>query len=122
MHHVSLIRGIIARVVALGALCVLTAPAAADEPPLIPRKALFSDADKSQVQLSPDGQSLAYLARSNDVMTLWLAPARAPEKAAPVAPQKTGPIFTYRWTYQPATIVYAAPAAAGTHVFLLDRT
>src|SRR5688572_2775765 len=89
------------------------AAAAGDAPSLIPRKVLFAEADKSQVQLSPDGQMLAYLAHTNDAIRLCLAPAREPGKAVPVTPQKAGPIFSYRWTYRPAMIVYTAPAAGG---------
>ncbi len=87
------------------------------EAPLIPRKALFADPDKGQVQLSPDGRWIGYVALSGDTMSVWVAPVGEPSKASAVTKQ---PIQGYRWTYLPGQLVYAAPAEKGTHLYLTD--
>jgi dipeptidyl aminopeptidase/acylaminoacyl peptidase len=59
--------------------------AAADRAtPLIPRRLLFADADRSSVRLSPDGRRLAFLAPANGVLNVWVAPVRDLRQARPV--------------------------------------
>src|SRR5688572_23635709 len=106
--------------VALVTLLLPTAPAASVETPLVPRKALFADPDKEQVQLSPDGLMIGYRAASGGVTNVWVTSAREPGKAAPVTRLKDVPVLGYRWTYLPGQIVYTAPVGKGVHVFLLD--
>jgi dipeptidyl aminopeptidase/acylaminoacyl peptidase len=90
------------------------------EAPLIPRKALFTEPDKDQVQLSPDGKWIGYRALSGDTMNLWVAPVSEPSKARVVTKQKGAPVLNYRWAYLPGIILYAAPAENGSHFFLLN--
>jgi dipeptidyl aminopeptidase/acylaminoacyl peptidase len=90
------------------------------ETPLIPRKALFTDSDKDQVQLSPDGKWIGYRALSGDTMNVWVAPVGESPKARVVTKQEGAPVLNYRWTYLPGLLLYAAPAENGSHIFLLD--
>ena len=60
------------------------AGAAARATPLIPRRLLFADADRSSVRLSPDGRRLAFLAPANGVLNVWVAPVRNVRQARPV--------------------------------------
>lgn len=58
-------------------LCVLLAalalPVLAELPPLIPRDVLFSESDRRMVRLSPDGNSLGYLAPDDrSVPQIWV--------------------------------------------------
>ncbi len=39
---------------------------------LISRAILFKDPDRTNVQLSPDGKWMSYLAPSNDVLNIWV--------------------------------------------------
>jgi dipeptidyl aminopeptidase/acylaminoacyl peptidase len=92
------------------------------EAPLIPRRALFADSDKDQIQLSPDGKWIGYLALSGNTMNIWVAPVSAPSKASVVTKQEGAPVLNYRWTYLPGLLLYATPAENGSHVFLLNIT
>lgn len=87
---------------------------------LIPRQALFADPDKQQVQLSPDGKWVSYLAQADNTMNVWVAPANDPAKASAVTKQKGTPILNYRWTYLSGQLLYAVSTEQGVHVFLLD--
>ena len=52
--------------------------------PLIPRRLLFADPDRSTVVLSPDGSRLAFLAPANGVLNVWVAPIRDMSRARPL--------------------------------------
>jgi hypothetical protein len=90
------------------------------EAPLIPRRALFADSDKDQIQLSPDGKWIGYRALSVDTMNIWVLPVSDPAKASVVTKQRSEPVLNYRWTYIPGQLLYIAPAENGSHLFLLD--
>ncbi len=62
------------------------APAAAAEraTPLIPRRLLFADPDRSTVRLSPDGSRLAFLAPANGALNVWVTPIRDVSRARPL--------------------------------------
>jgi dipeptidyl aminopeptidase/acylaminoacyl peptidase len=90
------------------------------EAPLIPRRALFADPDKDQVQLSPDGKWIGYRALSGETMNIWVTPVSAPSKASAVTKQEGTPVLSYRWTFLPGLLLYATPAENGSHIFLLD--
>ena len=66
----QLISALAAGVVATGARAQTGPPS----PALIPRAALFGDPDKTSVQISRDGQRIAYLAPLNGVLNVWVAP------------------------------------------------
>ncbi len=57
---------------------------------LIPRSRLFGRSDRSAPQLSPDGRWIAYLAVSDNVNTVWLAPADDPSSARPLTGADAG--------------------------------
>src|SRR5688500_15353253 len=54
-----------------------TAPVAKGNPrdDLIPRAILFGNPERASVQLSPDGKYISWLAPSNGVMNVWVAPS-----------------------------------------------
>jgi hypothetical protein len=52
--------------------------------PLIPRKVLFGNPDRSQVRISPDGATLSWLAPRDGVLNVWVAPRQNLEAARPV--------------------------------------
>jgi hypothetical protein len=53
-------------------------------PPLISRRLLFDDADRSWARISPDGRRVAFLAPLGGVLNLWVAPLTDVAKARPV--------------------------------------
>ena len=51
---------------------------------LIPRDLLFGNPERSSVLISPDGQTLSWLAPVDGVMNVWVAPANDPSQAKSV--------------------------------------
>jgi dipeptidyl aminopeptidase/acylaminoacyl peptidase len=51
--------------------------------PLIPRRLLFADPDRSVVRISPDGTRIAFLAPVDGVLNLWVSPIKDVKKARP---------------------------------------
>ena len=83
--------------------------ASATTTPLIPRKVLFGNPDKINVQLSPDGRFLSYAAPVDGVLNVWVGPVDDPAAARPVTRDTFGGIGNYFW------------ADAGDHIgYLMD--
>lgn len=76
------------------------------EIPLIPRKLLFGNPDKTQARLSPDGAKLSYLAALNGVLNVWVGPAENPEAATPVTNDTNRGIRFHEWAYTGKHILY----------------
>jgi hypothetical protein len=51
------------------------APASINDVELIPRDALFGNPERTDVQISPDGKYLSWLAAVDGVINVWIAPA-----------------------------------------------
>jgi len=81
------------------------------EAPLIERERLFGDADRSQVTLSPDGRSLAFLAPTDGVMNVWVAPVDDVDAARSVTHDEGRGIQGYSWTYSNDHLVYVQDEA-----------
>src|SRR5262245_18887782 len=84
------------------------APAAASTPAvsaghpredLIPRAILFGNPDRTNVQISPDGKYLSWLAPSNGVLNVWVAKRGLLEQARPVTADEKRPVTRYVWTF-----------------------
>ena len=52
-----------------------SAPASIDEVELIPRESLFGNPERANVQLSPDGKYLSWIAPLDGTINVWVAPA-----------------------------------------------
>src|SRR5687768_6256842 len=77
-----------------------------NEVPLIPRKLLFGNPDKTQARISPDGQRLSYLAPVNGVLNVWVGPVNDPEAAKPVTDDTNRGIRFHSWAYTSKHIFY----------------
>ena len=75
-------------------------------PPLIPRKALFGNPDKTAARLSPDGSQIAYLAPLDGVLNVWVGPAGKPDAVQPVTNDVERGIRFYAWAYTNEHILY----------------
>ncbi len=84
------------------------APAAAPaaEVPLIARDDLFGNPERANVQISPDGKYLSWVAAVDGVMNVWVAPADDMSKARAVTSDKARGIRQYFWSYRPDTLLY----------------
>ncbi len=74
--------------------------------PLIPRKLLFDNPDKTMPRLSPDGTRLSYLAPVNGVLNVWVGPVDDPEAAKPVTNDTNRGIRMYEWIYTSQHLLY----------------
>jgi dipeptidyl aminopeptidase/acylaminoacyl peptidase len=77
-----------------------------DEPPLIPRTALFGNPDRASVQISADGTKLAWLAPVDGVMNVWVAPRDDLGSAKAVTKDTGRGIRAYFWAYTNEHILY----------------
>lgn len=98
-------------------------PAAAqDEVPLIPRKVLFGNPDRSGLRLSPDGSAIAWLAPLDGVMNLWVAPRGDLAAARPVTRDTKRGVGPYQWAYDNRHILYRQDEGGNEnwHVLAVD--
>ena len=106
--------GVSARVSVAAMSLVLCAGAAmAGEPggsaaktDLVPRAVLFGNPDRANVQLSPDGKHISYLAALDGVMNVWVAPVGNIAAAKAVTSEKQRPIRSYSWAFDNAHVLY----------------
>ena len=70
----------------------MTATTTAENAPLIPRDALFGNPTRAGGQISPDGKWISWLAPSNGVLNVWLAPADDPDAARAITSSTDRPI------------------------------
>ncbi len=105
---------------AIGA-AVLLAPVALAQPPqveLIARAAFFGNPTRNQGLVSPDGRWLSWLAPSNGVLNIWVAPVSDPAKAKPVTDEKIRPIRQHFWAQHSKQILFINDSG-GDENFLL---
>src|SRR5688572_30842384 len=81
-------------------------PLAAAEPELIPRDALFGNPERANVQVSPDGKRLSWVAPLDGVLNVWVAPAGDLSQAKAVTDDKARGIRQYFWSYRADTLLY----------------
>jgi dipeptidyl aminopeptidase/acylaminoacyl peptidase len=92
--------------IALLIVLALNTFAVAQQPPLIPRDLIFGNPDRAAVRLSDDGKFISYLAPSDGVLNVWVAPVDDLSKAKPVTADKHRGIQTYFWAYTNQHILY----------------
>ncbi len=79
--------------------------------PLIPRAVLYLAADRTAVQLSPDGKLLAFVSPFNGIPNILVQSVvdaiRGAKTAVPVTMETTAPgIRAFSWTHAPGILVY----------------
>ncbi len=116
-----------ASAIALSIVGSFGAPLAAmagQETPLFPRSVLFSNPDKSQARVSPDGKLIAYLAPRDGVLNIWVAPADKPDQARAVTSDTKRGIRQYSWAYNNQHILYAQDLGGDENwkVYAIDLT
>jgi dipeptidyl aminopeptidase/acylaminoacyl peptidase len=97
-----------------------------DAASLLPRRVVLGDPDRSQVQISPDGKSIGWLAMIDGVLNVVVAPSDDVGKPKPVTHQKRS-IPWWRWTFRSDRIVFTqgpAPDKAASdesqHLYAVD--
>src|SRR6202030_3092163 len=89
---------------------------------LIPRRKLFGDPSRTQARISPDGRWLSWLAPSEGVLNVWVAPVE--DLAAPrcVTSDRRRGIEFHVWTYDRAHLLYIQDRDGDEnwHVYAVD--
>lgn len=98
------LRGIGVALLALFAAVV--SASAADTIELIPRRLLFGDPERYNVQISPDGRQIAYVAPSNGALNVWVAPADSIATAKPVTTVSARGVRNYMWAWTSRHILF----------------
>ena len=90
--------------------------------PLIPRRVLFGNPDRTSPQISPDGARLAFLAPVDGVLNVWVGPADDPKAASPVTEDRERGIRIYFWAYTSRHVLYLQDRAGDEdwHVYSVD--
>ena len=88
-------------------LAGLPRQAHAQQAALVARRVFFDNPDCTNVRVSPDGESLAYVAPVDGVNNLWVAPLADPAAARPVTRVTDRNIGNYyRWAYTNRHLVF----------------
>lgn len=124
MRHTAFRLTLLASTVAF-ALAAQAAPSAADRiagTELIARDALFGNPERANVQISPDGKYLSWVAAVDGVLNVWVAPADNPAQAKAVTQDKARGIRSYFWSYQPDTLLYLRDSGGDEdfHLYAVD--
>src|SRR6185312_4326323 len=107
---------------------VATAPTASGPTPprsdekLVARKILFDPADKRDVQISPDGHQIGWLAMRDGLTTLWVGPSSDIMRAEPVAHESGGKLRAWWWSFGGDRVVFAQSMGdeGSEHLFGVD--
>ncbi len=109
MGNVSLRRVFCAVIGAV--LCLAPAGVArGEETPLIPRRVLFGNPDRTSPTISPDGKRLAWLAPVDGVMNVWVSPVGDLGSARAVTRDGKRGIRSYMWSYSGSHLLYSQDA------------
>ncbi len=73
---------------------------------LIPRRVLFGNPDRSNVQISPDGKFISYLAPLNGVLNVWVDPTDGIETARSITQDTGRGVQIYTWAHNSTHILY----------------
>ena len=89
---------------------------------LIPRAILFGNPERANVQISPDGKQLSWLAAKDGVMNIWVAPVGKLDQAKAVTNDNTRPIRQYFWAFTNKHIIYLQDTGGDEnwHVFRVE--
>jgi dipeptidyl aminopeptidase/acylaminoacyl peptidase len=102
------------------------APPAEPAPPkgnprtdLISRQVLFGNPERTNVQLSPDGKRLAWLAPKDGVLNVFVAPVGKLDQAKAITSERARPVRLYFWTHDGKHLLFQQDAGGDEnfHVF-----
>ena len=100
---------------------VLGFAAMAGDVPLIPRETLFGNPERANVQISPDGTQISYLAPLDGVLNVWVMPVSGGEAAA-ITKSMDRPIRSYGWSWNNEQILYEQDKGGNedTHIYAVN--
>ncbi len=89
---------------------------------LIPRSVFYGNPDRAGVQLSSDGKHLSWLADSDGVMNIWVAPRGDLAAAKAITKSKKRPISQYFWAFDNQHVLYMQDAGGNEdfHIYSVN--
>ena len=89
---------------------------------LIPRSVLFGNPERVNVQISPDGKHLAWIAPKDGVLNVYVAPIDKLDAAKPVTSDTARPVREYFWAFDNKHVLYMQDTAGDEnfHLFRAD--
>jgi dipeptidyl aminopeptidase/acylaminoacyl peptidase len=97
------------------------APQGTPRTDLISRQILFGNPERANVQVSPDGTRIAWLAPKDGVMNIFVAPVGKLDQAKAITNDTKRPIRSYWWAFDKQHLIYQQDAA-GDENWHLFRT
>lgn len=73
---------------------------------LIPRSMIFSDPERTEVQISRDGKYLSYMAPYDGVLNIWVGKVDDPQSMRAITHNKKRRVASYSWALTHKHIVY----------------
>jgi dipeptidyl aminopeptidase/acylaminoacyl peptidase len=99
-------------------------PAATGQPSadLIPRQVFFGNPERTNVQISPDGKTISWLAAKDGVLNVWVAPAADLAAARAITKETSRPVRSYFWAYDNKHVLYLQDKGGDEdfHLFRVD--
>ncbi len=88
----------------------------------IPRQLLFGDPERLDVQLSPDGDQIAFLAPRGEALGVWVAPRAEPARARALGEHRALRTSELTWAADSRHLLLAQDASGReeTHVYAID--
>ncbi len=87
---------------------------------LIPRSTLFADEDKLNVRLSPDGETVVYIAPSANGDEVFATSVADPDSSRLLFRQNDGPLGNLQWTYSSQQLLFLKAVGQDTHLFVFN--
>jgi dipeptidyl aminopeptidase/acylaminoacyl peptidase len=99
-----------------------SAPAGADQVPLIPRREFFGNPEKARARISPDGSQLAFIAPVDGVLNVWVSPIDDLGAARAITKDDKRGITNFFWAYTNRHILYTQDKDGDEdwHVYVVD--
>ena len=91
---------------------------------LIPRALLFGNPERIAVRISADGKWLSWIAPSNGMLNVWVAPVGKLDQAKAITNDTTRPIRQYTWALDSKHVLYMQDTGGDEnfHVFRVSVT
>ena len=87
---------------------------------LIPRSALFADEDKLNVRLSPDGETIVYIAPSDKGDEVFATSVADPNSSRLLFRQNDGALGNLQWSYSSRQLIFLKAVGQDTHLFVFN--
>jgi len=99
-----------------------TATATVAPPPLIPRKVLFGNPERTAGQVSPDGRWLGYIAPDEGVLNVFVAPREHPDQAKVVTHDRKRGVRNFNFAYDGKHLLYPQDEGGNEnfHIYSVD--